>query len=211
MLEPSFVSLGTLRPGEESTTVVDVVQHRFDAVPVPDFGSLKCSPASNVSATWQDRGDAMKQRLAIRVVAGSESGDYRGSVQIPVEGSSLQHFPRGRLAISLRWTVRDLIEASPRSVFLGSAERGATVTRSFVVASDPSDNLIVDHIHSNGPSCAEARWEQLKENVVVVKITVRLPDEPGAQQWTLSVQCCAPAPRVLQVPLSAFVRDPGDG
>lgn len=206
------VDFGALRPGETAERTLALVRRADERWPACNVGLPKCFPDANMQAEWIEdsasESDASPgKQLRIRVVAGEESGESKGRVIV-----QLTECWRPTLVIPVTWRVRDLIEAAPSMLFLGTDEPGQRPSGQIMVSADSDAELEVRDVKFKDPvEGSSVTWERQTPNSVLVHVEMRLGEEVGLQKSEIQIVCSKPVEKTVTVPISAFVRADGPG
>ncbi|HUY87405.1 MAG TPA: DUF1573 domain-containing protein [Pirellulales bacterium] len=204
--EPYSVDFGSLLPDRTAEkTVRVVVRASDDAAAHCEIGSVECYPPAALEASWESnvvRTLSLHESLALRISLrpGAESGDWHGKIVLPLPGSR-----QSQLTLPVRWTVRDRVEVSPASVFLGSGAADAFLSKSLTVSVAKGDVLEIDEIRiAPGDSGFSASIEKATASVALIRVQTRLSRDSGPSKGSLAVTCKQPVVRTINVPLTAF-------
>lgn len=204
--EPYSVDFGSLLPDQTVEKMVRVVVRASDdAASRFELGSVECYPPAAVKALWDSNAEgALSPResraLRISLRPGAESGDWHGKIVLPLPDSR-----QSQLTLPVSWTVRDRVEVSPASVFLGSGAADALLSKSLTVSVAKGDVLEIEGVRVEpDESVFIASIEKATPRVALIRVQTRLSGESGPLKGSLAVTCKRPVVRTLHVPLTAF-------
>lgn len=203
-LHPDRIDFGTLVSGQTVEKTVEVATRESARFPDCSTLSIETSPSS-VTADWEN-GDAGgtqpgADRLLIRVQAGEVRGEALGRVRVTLKGCW-----RDRLVIPLRWRVRDVVEASPAALFLGTGQSGDVVSGHVVIAAAKDQQLELREVRFESARLhAKPVTKQIAQHSAMVTVETELPEEASAYDGKLVITCVKPIERTIVVPTSAYV------
>jgi len=123
--------------------------------------------------------------LNLRVHAGMSMESSNQAVEMTLP---CRKIPRARLVVPIAWRVSPRIEVVPNRIFLGSAERGSTVSRRVVVRANDgafSGEVLVEN--RTGAALERVTKVTNDENMTIIEIVVRYPDRSGPWRESLAV------------------------
>ena len=204
--EPYSVDFGPLLPDQTAEKTVQVVARATDdAATRCELGSVECYPPAAIEASWETDADgplSLRESRTLRVSLhpGAESGSWRGKIVLPLPDSR-----QSQLMLPVRWTVRDRVEVSPASVFLGSAAADALLSKNLTVSVAKDDVLEIEDIRIEPDESAfTATIEKATASVALIRVQARLSRNSGPLKGSLAVTCKQPVVRTIHIPLTAF-------
>jgi hypothetical protein len=110
--------------------------------------------------------------------------------------------------IQASWTVREAIDVTPRTLFLGSAAPRKKVSLSVNVSSDEGEMLEVASARHVGDAISvEVEVVVLDLQTARVDVEATLPEKPGTYLELLHIICSKPFEKEIEIPLACVVLD----
>ncbi len=204
-VEPEKLDFRVVRPGVASTIKFQIVT---------DMRKVKANSKSFAQATPRDLLQAQlvsntatpEQRVEtweLTLKADETSTETQGMVVLSFEGADA-----GDIQLLVNWELRNAVQATPRSLFLGVGGPGEKLTKSIELTSDPGVILKVSQASQlEGVIDFTANAVEVNSETTRVEIIATLPVKAGSYMGRLSVVCESPANMVVEVPVICVVRE----
>jgi hypothetical protein len=102
--------------------------------------------------------------------------------------------------------VRDVIEATPSALFLGSGKPGEVVSGHVVLQASSGQQLKLREVEFASASLdAKPVTKQIAQHIAMVTIETELPGEATTYDGELVITCVKPIERTIVVPTSVYV------
>ena len=201
--DPPEVDFGDVRPGEAAERRVRLVRHAAAGDAAGRPASAAATPADALHATLDG------ETIIVRLTAPAAFGPGSGNVTVALAGDGNG---AGRtLRIPARFTVRDVLEATPPRIFLGAGPAEEVREGRTVLVSDrPVEWAGEPRVRPAGGGAGwspTATLTPLTDRRALLTLRGPLPAAAGRHAATVTVAAAGPraAARELAVPVSAFV------
>lgn len=204
-LEVERIQFGQVVPGE-------TVTRRLRVVRPPGLGPVDITA---ISALPQN---ALAAEYELRSTAEPEAAEYIDVTLTPVEGpASLQHGTirlelsgvwKESISIPVEWTVREVLDVTPRHLFAGYAEAGARVSWTVRIAAPDDGPLEIDGIDLPADSFLKLRSRPGEGREVLLDVDGVLPDRPGPFAQEIQVRLAGNPPRKVAIGCSGVIQSP---
>lgn len=197
-LDPLSVDFGQVLPGARTSTTVHVVRHELSRF--ADEGQIE-----HIESFPRDEVEAIlgpDEVIDITLLPGIRTGVRLGHVDVHLTGTS-----RKNLRLPLRWEVRDIVQASPSRLFVGSGPPDSNHQRNIVVTATDDAELSLESVSLAGDvNSIDVPWTQASPNTAVVHLTCRFPHTAGAWTSELLIVSRRPEEHTLPVPVNGYVQ-----
>ncbi|HUY91069.1 MAG TPA: DUF1573 domain-containing protein [Pirellulales bacterium] len=200
---PNVLDFGALAPGECGEREVELIsQDLGDGQSCAVLDIVDARPS--LSAFWKNDAlrHAQSRKLVVRVVAGDACGSESGRVVVNIGGCK-----QTMAAVAVRWRVQELLEAFPRSLFLGTGKPDQVYAKSIMVRSQSADGLDIESCIVTGPSPAPGVTpHRINDRTVRLSVVFTAPDVDGALSWVIKLRHSRPVEGELEIPVSLFTK-----
>ena len=207
--DPPELDLGFVRPGQTVERTVRLRRHAVAGGEAGTPGELTADPADRLAAEYLANDDASDgPTVRVRFTAPDTFGVGSGSVSVELAGGWTD-----RLRVPVRYTVRDLVAATPEALFLGAGPAGGHVRGRVVVSGHgPLDWTAPPVLDAAGDAWDGVRVtaQRFGPDRFLVDLDGPLPAAAGRHEAALRLAAVvsvdgAREVRVMTVPVSAFV------
>ncbi len=210
--EPPAVEEAQLIPGVGATLALDLWQtdlplcDRCELVTLDDSALIECHVEPTAMAATADghqgTANAKVGTVRVRLLASDEIQVYRQRVSLIVRCGADD---RARIDVPLVWSVRPIVEITPRRLSLGLCRPGDRSAQKLVLSTRDGAPFRVLKITCDDPALQAIRHDDDARPRHVVEFAVEPPGHEGPWQASLRIETDRDEARTLDVPISALV------
>lgn len=128
--------------------------------------------------------------------------DHRSTLMISWPSAHLDE-----MIVPLHWHVREPVQASPKSLFLGVGPPSGKLSKSVEISTNPGTTLKVLNVVTDESSVVlSTNFVQVDDTTTRIDVGAKLPDTEGNYLLHLRVNCDTPLGTVVEVPVICVCR-----
>lgn len=197
---PPQLEFGVVRPGVTSTQTLKVIRNSNEVAADLTTTLIARSRANITTRMIQQTptDDSLEELWEVVLTPETTDDDQSNSSLVLALSSGVLE----DMSIPVLWQVREPVEASPRSLFVGAGPPSGSLRNSVTLSAVPGTPLKVLKVLSLEKSFEfTAKVVEVDSSTARIEIEAMLPAKPGSYLGHLEVECESPAGIVLQVPV----------
>ena len=202
--ETHQLDFGVVRPSIAAHKTLKI-ERNLTQIPVTCKALFRSSPPGIMQSELKHSEELqgrLEETWEITLLADENFKDHSGRLYLTFEGSD-----EGGLSLPVSWSMRNVIEAEPKRLFLGVGAPSEKVTRTVELSADQGTVLKVSKIENMDPKLTMVTSDvEVSPELTRIEVQATLPEEPGSYVGKLRVELESPSGTVIEIPVVCVVK-----